>query len=123
MKLSAALAVIWHIIVTFLTLIPGKDLPKVDIVNFDKFAHTGVFALLTYLYLRWQMAKSPVLTQKHYLLVLGLIAYGGLIELIQGAFYVDRHASWFDFLANSLGCIIILALVYWNKTILLLKNK
>lgn len=123
MKLSAVLAVVWHVIVTFLTLFPGKDLPKVDIVNFDKLAHTGVFALLTYLYFRWQMAKNQTVNSKTFWLTVALIAYGGLIELIQGAFYVDRHASWLDFLANSLGCIIVLALVNWNKTILLLKHK
>lgn len=123
MKLSAALAVIWHLVVTFLTLLPGKDLPKVDIVNFDKLAHTGVFALLTYLYMRWHMASRAHFNHNTYLMVAALIAYGGIIELLQGAFYVDRHASWLDFFANALGCIIILALVNWNKTILLLKNK
>lgn len=104
-------------------LLPGRDLPEVDIVNFDKMAHTGVFALLTYLYMRWYHSKKGIESKLNWALVLALIAYGGIIEVLQGAFYTDRFASWLDFVANGLGCIIVSIFVNRNKTILLLNTK
>lgn len=34
------------------------------------------------------------------------IIYGGLIEIYQGCFIVNRHGDWFDFIANTIGCYI-----------------
>ncbi|MEX1189655.1 MAG: VanZ family protein [Bacteroidia bacterium] len=95
-------AMCWTIIVTILTLLPGKDLPEVNIINFDKIAHFGVFFLLSLLYLRWKKF-GPALNVSQFLIVLIIIAYGGLIELVQGAFYTDRFADIYDFIANSCG--------------------
>lgn len=95
-------ALLWTLTVTTLTLLPGKDLPSVEIVNFDKFAHFGVFFLLNILYLRWK-AFGPNLRLSLLSITIVVIAYGGLIEILQGLFYVDRFADWFDFIANALG--------------------
>jgi VanZ family protein len=104
MPLRVALpAIIWTIIITILTLMPGKDLPEVHIVNFDKMAHLGVFGLLSFLYLRWQSAGLKITV---FLLLSCLIAYGGLIEIAQGTFYTDRHADIIDFLANTAGVLL-----------------
>ena len=34
------------------------------------------------------------------------VVYGGLLELMQGAFYIDRTADLYDFIANSAGVFI-----------------
>jgi len=31
------------------------------------------------------------------------ISYGGIIELLQGAYFSPRKADWFDFFANATG--------------------
>jgi len=95
-------ALLWTLTVTILTLLPGKDLPTVDIVNFDKLAHFGVFFLLNFLYLRWKLF-GPNLKPSALIITILIIAYGGLIEILQGTFYTDRFADWFDFLANAAG--------------------
>jgi VanZ family protein len=97
-------ALVWTLTVTILTLLPGKDLPEVDIVNFDKFAHFGVFFLLCILFLRWK-TFGPKLKASTFAIVLVIIAYGGIIELLQGAFYTDRFADIWDFTANGIGAL------------------
>lgn len=41
------------------------------------------------------------------------IAWGGLMELLQGAMTLGRSADWFDFLANSCGALLGLLLGVW----------
>ena len=103
-------AIIWTLVVTILTLLPGKDLPQINLINFDKFAHIGVFGLLNLLYLRWltlgiEKGFSAIL------ITVCVILYSGLIELLQGTFYVDRFADWADFAANTCGCILALLIL------------
>jgi VanZ family protein len=104
-------ALLWTIIISILTLLPGKDLPKVDIVNFDKIAHLGVFFALNLLYLRW-LAKSNHHISRILSITMICIAYGGIIEILQGALYTDRYADIYDFIFNTLGCILAWPLFY-----------
>ncbi len=84
---------------------PGRDLPQIHFINFDKFAHLGVFGLLNLLYLRWQRFGISN-GAAAWLVSLLVITYSGLIELLQGAFYTDRSADWADFAANAGGCLL-----------------
>jgi VanZ family protein len=102
----------WHTIVTVLTLMPGKDLPSVDIVNFDKSAHLGVYALLCFLYLWWMKPDSRAVQWR---IVVLLTVFGSLIEVLQGTFYTDRFADWRDALANSLGCLMALPVYHFMR--------
>ncbi len=90
---------------------PGKDLPEVHIVNFDKFAHVFVFFVLNSLYLIWNNRSTSAKKFNPYLITFSCIAYGGLIEILQGLFYTDRYSDFFDFAANSVGCVVGLVLV------------
>ena len=107
-------AILWATFVTVITLIPGKDLPHVDIISFDKFGHFGVFGLLNALFLRWNYATRifGLKSGANAGLVTGIIiAYSGLIEILQGAFYTDRTADIYDFIANSAGCLVAFLLL------------
>ncbi len=97
-------ALVWTLTVTILTLLPGKDLPEVNIVNFDKVAHLGVFFLLCILYLRWK-SFGPRLQASNFTIACIIIAYGGIIEILQGTFYTDRFSDIWDFAANSTGVL------------------
>lgn len=99
---KAGPALLWTLIVTTLTLLPGRDLPEVRIVNFDKMAHFAVFGLLEWLYLNWICLGRSI--SKPGLVTFACIAYGGLIEILQGAIYIDRYADVWDFVFNGLGC-------------------
>jgi VanZ family protein len=107
-------ALLWTVIVTVLCLLPGKDMPEFNIVNFDKIGHFCVFGLLNFLFIRHYHFKLN-LKSFHLnpaLIITSLvIAYGGLMEILQGAFYTDRSADVYDFIANSLGCFSALLFV------------
>jgi VanZ family protein len=100
---KAGPALLWTLIVGILTLLPGRDLPDVRIVNFDKMAHFGVFALLEFLYLQWLCLGRSYLFPGR--ITVGCIAYGGIIEILQGTFYTDRYSDIWDFVFNGLGCL------------------
>jgi hypothetical protein len=97
----------WTTIITVLCLMPGKDLPSVSIVNFDKFVHVSFFGMLNFLYLRWGVFGNG-LTLSSIKITIFTIFYGGSIEIIQGTFYTDRHADLMDFIANTAGALIAL---------------
>lgn len=124
MRFYAIPAILWTVLVTILCLLPGRDMPKIHIVNFDKFAHLFFFGILNALYLRWQNAY-PVLFRNNFLfhLIISviIILYGGLMEILQGFFYTDRYADFYDFLANASGCILALILFSTLKKYFILR--
>lgn len=101
---------LWALVILVLCLLPGKDLPSfwwTEILSIDKFVHAGVFAVLVWLLLRSLRLRTPdlPLRSREVRIALALcIAYGGALEIMQGAFLPDRFADLMDFLANALGC-------------------
>jgi VanZ family protein len=118
-------ALIWALIILILCGIPGKDVPEVSIVNFDKFVHASIFFVLLLLTVRGFSLQTEVTVLHHSpkttAFVLCVI-YGGTIELMQGAFFVDRTADINDFVANSFGCLAG-SLLYDKIATLSLKNR
>lgn len=108
-------AICWLVLTTVLCLLPGKDLPQIQIVNFDKAAHFFVFGMLCFLWIRF---LHPILAQHKPLTALILwvtvftILYGIVMEIMQGAFYTDREADVYDIVANGLGAIVAGLIVY-----------
>lgn len=84
----------------------GRDLPDVDIINADKIAHAGCYALFTafliYGFLRSGYGHRAILSASL------AIAYGLLMEGIQGAFFEYRHFDLWDAAANALGAVLML---------------
>jgi VanZ family protein len=72
----------------------------VEVLPSDKAMHfTGYFLLTTWF--------TGVARRSRYLLVgVLLIAFGGALEIAQGAMHEGRMADWLDFLANSLGVML-----------------
>ena len=69
----------------------------VEVLPSDKAMHfTGYFLLTVWF--------SGVVRRSRYLLMGALlVAFGGALEIAQGAMHLGRTADWFDFLANTLG--------------------
>lgn len=108
MRAGRGAAWAWTLLVTLLTLMPGKDLPPVGLVGFDKLAHLGVFAVMVLLHLGLGTARSAYASSRSVVVAAGCALYGGLIELLQGALTADRVADPYDALANALGCGVAL---------------
>ena len=110
---------LWTIIILVLSLTPQEKIPKVSIVNFDKFVHLIMYFLQVSLLLYAYYKKFHTITYQYYLLA-GLtgIFTGGIIELLQGTSFINRNADWIDFIANSLGTALAILLFSINKRIL-----
>lgn len=105
-------AILWTIGILAACSIPGRDLPRVDIVSFDKFAHFVVFAGFGWL---WMHAlASPMKRRTAYVLAFGL-AYAGLTEVYQGLLPFDRTPDLQDALANALGLLAAVLLYRWQQ--------
>ncbi len=99
----AANAALWRclllvamLVLLVLCLVPVP--PQVPSTGWDKSNHALAFAVLAFLGHRaWPGRTGPVL--------LGLLAYGGLIEVLQ-SFTPSRFAEWGDLLADGVGLLL-----------------
>jgi len=117
-------ALLWALVILILCGIPGKDIPEVSIINFDKFIHASLFFILLLLTVRgFTLQKTVVLfyTFPKMSAFILCVIYGGTVELMQGAFFVDRTADINDFFANSFGCLV--ACLVYNKMEKILLSK
>ncbi len=101
---------LWVILVSLGSAMSGKSVSKIKFFHipyFDKIVHFGMYFLLTFLllqsFLKWTQEKNQ-LSHKFYILSLFIsIFYGGILEILQGIFFVHRSCDVSDLLANSLG--------------------
>jgi len=109
-------AILWAFFIGILCAIPGKDLPTIswlEIISFDKFVHASLFFVLQIFCLKPYYLDFK---QKNifYITSIICIGYGGLLELCQGYFFIDRSADILDFAANIFG-VITASLLFWFK--------
>lgn len=111
------ITLIWALVILILCGIPGKDVPHIsflEILSFDKWVHAGIFIVLVLLAVRGfrlQKKFSSLNTYASFYAVGFSIAYGGLLEILQGTIFQDRSADIYDFIANSFGCFVAI-LIY-----------
>ncbi len=102
-----AAAPLWSLLIVVLCLIPGQDVPKVDIVGVDKIAHFALFAVFAIV---WRRRARPA--GLFIILLSGLLLAVGT-EILQGALSWGRQPDPFDVLANTLGLVVGLAIAKW----------
>lgn len=111
LKLTWPPAVIALIIFYLCCLIPSDDIPafewnfffeKDKVVHFIMYFGLALVASCNYIYLR----KGRIIILKYIgLTLLVPILYGGLIEVIQAEYFVDRSGDWYDLVADILGVL------------------
>ncbi len=105
-------ALFWALVIFILSsLSPARlHLPSFwDLFSLDKAAHATCYAILVFLLIvgfqKQTEIKFAFLHFRRAALVSAII-YGGLIELYQAFVLTDRNGDWFDFIANTVGCLI-----------------
>jgi len=102
----------WLIVILYLSLMPGNDLPRVPLFNiphFDKLIHLGFYFVLALLLIR----PFSSFTRRAYIYSLILASLlSGCVEILQEKIAVLRHGDIYDFLANLTG--ILLALLFYR---------
>lgn len=109
-RLAGPLTLLWLALLLVLTLTPAQDMPRTPewkLLSFDTAAHAGVFAVLAGL--AWLWAR-PRRRHPARLVLLGCVALGALIEVLQYAMHLGRHAEWTDLLSDTIGTALGLAL-------------
>jgi VanZ family protein len=90
------------LVIAVVCLMPGQKLP--DLRVSDKTEHVVAFAMLAFWF------GSIVVRRDLFWLAVALVAFGGLIELAQGAMRLGRHADVHDLYADAIGVAIGLVL-------------
>lgn len=97
-----ALGVLMVLFITLVCLLPPRDLPKIDL--WDKAEHAIAFGAVAFWF-------GSIMTRRNLLWVgVAVVAFGGLIELAQGALGDGRDAEWGDVAADAVGAVLGLAL-------------
>ena len=100
----------WAVVVTFLSLIPGNELPIINWMDEFygvKMVHIGLYAPFAFLLCIWRFQKQ---SSYNFLRLKGLwyaffiaTGWGILMELLQGILPIQRDCSVFDMMANAVG--------------------
>ena len=99
------LGAIWLVLIVYLS-VANLALPRIDFSIGDKVNHFVAYGFL----MGWfgQLVKT---TSRRLLIASGLILMGLVLEIVQGTLPY-RLFDWFDVVANSLGVLVALLLVY-----------
>lgn len=97
-------------LLTLVSLAPAEKFPVIPVLlpQQDKAIHFLLYGTLVWL-ARWAMAAHWMVRPAFLVVVAGAIAYGSLMEVLQGVLVnYHRHFEFGDIVANSLG-----ALCFW----------
>jgi len=110
-RFAGALTLLWVAIMLVLTLTPAKEMPHTPhwkFLSFDTAAHAGVFAVLAGLAWGWARQRAALARYAGGWVLLGCVLFGALIEVLQYAMHLGRHAEWTDLLGDSTGAALVL---------------
>lgn len=99
-KRARWLAIGWTLLIFILCLLPGNELPKVNVPFIDKWAHVILFAGFSFLWL----CAGPTTRWLPLTLLLAISVFvGWLVEYIQGNFVPGRYQDDMDTIADAVG--------------------
>ena len=91
--------------VSILSLMPSQLIPPVDgFFQMDKLVH-GIMYLFVSISILSAFNYSK-LNNKWLFVFSVCLSYGMTMEVLQYILPIGRHFSWFDMLANTIGCIV-----------------
>ena len=118
-------SLLWALVILILCGIPGRDIPHIsflEILNFDKFVHAGIFFVLILLMVRGFLLQTSFLKLQQSAKMIAFlicVVFGGTLEILQGTLFEGRSADVLDFVANSFGAALGLLLYNWVEKIFL----
>ncbi len=103
------------ILIAYLSLFkPAGDIQLPPIPFVDKWIHLLLYATLTAIAL-FETKKYNNVPHTVYVVVLASILYSGFLEVMQH-YFPPRVSSWYDFIANILGCLLAYGVFKWYET-------
>lgn len=114
----------------FITLLSLIKLGKISLGSFsptDKMMHAGAYLVLGFIWMFYFLLLKPDdFPKKKAFLTISIlvIAFGMLIEVLQGTLTEYRQPDWGDVLANSIGVLIAFFFsIYFQQLLIRLKHK
>jgi VanZ family protein len=104
-KLSVFVAVLWTLIITYLSLTTSTQQPQ-TFKNADKIVHFTFYFGFVILWYRYLVFKNSALLKNKIMLVLVSVFFGIAIEFAQKYLTTTRQADIWDVVANSTGSLI-----------------
>lgn len=123
-KYSLICATIWTLVIFILCSTPGKYVPTahwLNLISFDKFVHAAMYFILSSLWMSCIISNYFATPSKIAIVLFLCVLYGGVLEIMQSKLFSQRSGDWFDFIANSIGCIIAY-MVFKNKKLFKERN-
>jgi len=99
------IAIFYLCLIFIQSSIPSQYVPKMTILSYDKLIHAGIYfvaAVLMYLALREHDYIKTIRTEW---LALILTVFFGFTDELHQYFVQGRHASFWDFIADTIGAI------------------
>jgi len=116
-KVFLGVAIIYTIALTFISLVEKVSLSKINISFNDKIAHFLAYFILASLwtiYISFKLNKSSL--KQVFLLIIPLgFFYGIIIEVLQKQITETRNADVFDAIANFIGLVVGVLLIWFLK--------
>ena len=101
------IAIVWVVFIAILHAIPGSDFTEFSFLDFfqlDKLIHVVIFLIGFYLFA--VALKEQQKIQFFRYIVISFIAYGLLLEILQGLVFVERSADILDWFADTIGVFL-----------------
>lgn len=102
-------AIAWASLILILSLLPGEDLPEINLWEFDKLAHAIFYAILSFSTIAALRKQYPDWKNRFLSIFFAIalcIFFGLCIEVIQGTFLESRFFDIYDLVANFIGCLL-----------------
>ena len=102
-------SILWAAFILVICLMPGRNVPVVRILHFDKVVHVSiyiVFAVVTYYGWKRQITCRALHGHAALKIIILLALYGLAVEVMQETLTTDRHFDLYDALANGIGAVI-----------------
>ena len=107
-------AVLFTAAVAYLSLTESAQAPSVALN--DKVIHACIYLVLAIAWFLPIVKHSPFALRLSPYVVLGVTAYGGILELLQHFCTLTRSGEWLDLLADFVGALIGVVLVWFIQS-------
>lgn len=99
-------SIMWAAFILIASLLPASSFPKVNIVDFDKVVHAGIYFVLIFFLWLYFHKKRNISPELFLILCTGCIIFGITIEILQHTLTKTRHFDWYDVIANTFGVVL-----------------
>lgn len=105
-RYSFWIAVLWTVLVLFLSFKTPSSEPKFYFANADKVVHFTFYFGFVFLWFRFLIEKKIGIIKNQIILFLSAVLLGILVEILQGLLTTTRQPDVWDAVANSVGALL-----------------